>query len=151
MATKEKPATTQAEYEKAWEEVKSGKQKAPSFNDMSPTQKETLMTKEDKASEKQAAKDKADYLKDYGKGLKDELDEYKTSGKLLNASKSHPWGQGIQEMSDAIRAERTRAGLPTKSMKKGGAVKYKKGGSVSSASRRADGCATKGKTKGRII
>lgn len=29
--------------------------------------------------------------------------------------------------------------------------KYKKGGSVSSASKRADGCATKGKTKGRII
>lgn len=28
---------------------------------------------------------------------------------------------------------------------------YKKGGSVSSASKRADGCATKGKTKGRII
>ena len=29
--------------------------------------------------------------------------------------------------------------------------KYKKGGSVSSASKRADGCAVKGKTKGRII
>ena len=30
-------------------------------------------------------------------------------------------------------------------------VKKAKGGSVSSASKRADGCATKGKTKGRII
>jgi hypothetical protein len=29
--------------------------------------------------------------------------------------------------------------------------KYAKGGSVSSASKRADGCATKGKTKGRMI
>jgi len=29
--------------------------------------------------------------------------------------------------------------------------KYKSGGSVSSASKRADGCATKGKTKGRIV
>ena len=29
--------------------------------------------------------------------------------------------------------------------------RMKKGGSVSSASKRADGCATKGKTKGRII
>ena len=28
---------------------------------------------------------------------------------------------------------------------------YKKGGSVSSASKRADGCAVKGKTKGRIV
>jgi hypothetical protein len=38
--------------------------------------------------------------------------------------------------------------------KKGGAVKAKKmasGGKVSSASKRADGCATKGKTKGRMI
>jgi hypothetical protein len=42
-------------------------------------------------------------------------------------------------------------------MAKGGKVKskakvkkYAKGGSVSSASKRADGCATKGKTKGRI-
>jgi hypothetical protein len=36
-------------------------------------------------------------------------------------------------------------------MKKGGAVKkMASGGSVSSASRRADGIATKGKTRGRI-
>ena len=28
---------------------------------------------------------------------------------------------------------------------------YKKGGSVSSASKRADGCATRGKTKGRMV
>ena len=37
-------------------------------------------------------------------------------------------------------------------MKKGGTVKkMAKGGSVSSASKRGDGCAIKGKTKGRII
>ncbi len=43
---------------------------------------------------------------------------------------------------------------PIEYKKKGGAIKAKKmakGGSVSSASKRADGCATKGKTKGRII
>ena len=41
-----------------------------------------------------------------------------------------------------------------KGLKKGGKVKAKKmakGGSVSSASKRADGCAVKGKTKGRMI
>ena len=37
---------------------------------------------------------------------------------------------------------------PVKKYKKGGCVKMSKGGSASS---RADGCATKGKTKGRII
>jgi hypothetical protein len=37
-------------------------------------------------------------------------------------------------------------------MKKGGKVKkLASGGKVSSASKRADGCATKGKTKGRMI
>jgi hypothetical protein len=37
-------------------------------------------------------------------------------------------------------------------MKEGGAVKkMAKGGSVSSASKRADGCAIKGKTKGRMV
>ena len=36
-------------------------------------------------------------------------------------------------------------------MPKGKVKKMAKGGSVSSASKRADGCATKGKTKGRII
>ena len=37
-------------------------------------------------------------------------------------------------------------------MKKGGSVKMAKGGSVkSSASRRADGCCAKGKTKGRMV
>ena len=38
--------------------------------------------------------------------------------------------------------------------KKGGSrgfLDYKKGGKVSSASKRADGCATKGKTKGRFV
>jgi len=37
-------------------------------------------------------------------------------------------------------------------MKRGGSVKkYAKGGSVSSASSRADGCCTKGKTKGKYL
>jgi len=39
-------------------------------------------------------------------------------------------------------------------MKRGGkakAKKYAKGGKVSSASKRADGCVTKGKTKGRFV
>ena len=37
-----------------------------------------------------------------------------------------------------------------KAFKKGGTVKMAKGGSVSSASKRADGCAVKGKTRGMM-
>ena len=80
MAKKEAPATTQAEYDKAWEEVKSGKQPAPSFDDMGPLPKPE--------PKKEPAK-------------------------------------------------------PVKKMAKGG--------SVGSASKRADGCVVKGRTKGRII
>jgi hypothetical protein len=36
-------------------------------------------------------------------------------------------------------------------MKKGGKVKKAKGGSVSSASKRADGCAQRGKTRGKFV
>jgi hypothetical protein len=36
-------------------------------------------------------------------------------------------------------------------MEKGGKVGYKKGGKVSSCSKRADGVAMKGKTKGRMV
>jgi hypothetical protein len=40
----------------------------------------------------------------------------------------------------------------TSMMRKGGKVKkMAKGGSVSSASKRADGCATKGKTRGKLV
>ena len=42
--------------------------------------------------------------------------------------------------------------LRASGMKKGGAVKKRaKGGSTSSASKRGDGCAIKGKTKGRFV
>ena len=111
-------------------------------------------TNRDVAREGVAADKKAKYLKSYGAGLKDSLDTFKRRGDLdMEMSRTaSPEGQGFEEMKDAIRSERKRAGLPTENMKKGGSVKkMAKGGSVSSASKRADGCATKGKTKGRII
>ena len=57
-------------------------------------------------------------------------------GALLKGAKE---GMGGKELEKAMNK------------KKGGAVKkYAKGGSVSSASKRADGIATKGKTRGKI-
>lgn len=44
------------------------------------------------------------------------------------------------------------AGMKPPGMKKGGSVKKAKGGSVkSSASKRADGCAQRGKTRGKMV
>ena len=56
-----------------------------------------------------------------------------------------------EEAMDAVKSygRSYREGM---GMKKGGKVKkYKKGGTVSSASKRADGIAVKGKTKGRFV
>jgi len=63
-----------------------------------------------------------------------------------------------QKRSIAREAERRSTFGPTqdqrdraaRGMKKGGAVKMAKGGSVGSASKRADGCAVKGKTRGMM-
>jgi len=53
------------------------------------------------------------------------------------------------------KAEKTSGGggggIPSDKMDKMKKMNYKAGGKVSSASKRADGCAIKGKTKGRIV
>ena len=49
--------------------------------------------------------------------------------------------KGFKNLGEAFKAMRRSAGITS----------YKSGGSVSSASKRADGCATKGKTKGRMV
>jgi len=54
--------------------------------------------------------------------------------------------RAMEEITQAYEDFRTGKG-----MKKGGAVKMAKGGSVSSASSRGDGCAQRGKTKGRML
>ena len=110
-------------------------------------------TNRDVAREGVAQDKKAKYLKSYGAGLKDSLDVFKRRGDLdMEMSRTaSPEGQGFEEMKDAIRSERKRAGLPTENMKKGGSVKkMSSGGSVGSASKRADGIAVKGKTRGKI-
>lgn len=57
--------------------------------------------------------------------------------------------RGRPMVEDIMVAEEAPAGAM---MRKGGKVKkMAKGGSVSSASKRGDGCATKGKTKGRFV
>jgi hypothetical protein len=49
--------------------------------------------------------------------------------------------KGFKNIGEAFKAMRRSAGITS----------YKSGGKVSSASKRADGCAVKGKTKGRMV
>ena len=62
--------------------------------------------------------------------------------------------KGIQPPSpdEGPTLDRGMRGMPRRpGMKKGGCVKKAAGGKVGSASKRADGCAIKGKTKGKMI
>jgi hypothetical protein len=71
--------------------------------------------------------------------------DYKSSGTYGEAAKSS------RTLGDLFRgsARHARTGA---TYKKGGKVKkYASGGSVSSASKRADGCAQRGKTKGKMV
>ena len=70
----------------------------------------------------------------------------------VDLSGNPPTDDDTQEYRD-MRAQ-TDAGYKyaTENKRKGGAIKkMAKGGSVGSASKRADGCAVRGKTKGRMV
>ena len=56
------------------------------------------------------------------------------------------------EMTEAAEAAEAAESSASPTMRRGGKVKkYSGGGSTSSASKRADGCATKGKTRGKFV
>lgn len=57
----------------------------------------------------------------------------------------------MEEMKDPEAYRKNKAMYDVSTEVKKFDENYKKGGSVSSASKRADGCATKGKTKGRMV
>ena len=126
-----------------------------SENDMEPLSKERKEALSSKADVKEMPESKARFLRSYGQGLSDAKTQFKEAGDIPKSSMEE-LGPGIfgigassdsvakgnilgrKEMRDAIKKERARAG-----MKKGGMVK-------SSASKRADGIAVKGKTRGKI-
>ena len=58
----------------------------------------------------------------------------------------------MQYLRDQLQQADSEKRRETRGMKKGGKVKkMDKGGSVSSASKRADGVAIRGKTRGRMV
>jgi hypothetical protein len=88
----------------------------------------------------------------FGKGLSNLAD----SGMGMLVPMSYlAQSQRKKALTRAEEDEEERKGRMTRTgggMRKGGKVKkMAKGGSVSSASKRADGCATKGKTKGKMV
>ena len=73
----------------------------------------------------------------------------KIADKILESDKNV--AKGIEIKAGKVEKDKPYKLNPVEKKKGGMIKKMAKGGSVSSASKRADGCATKGKTKGRII
>ena len=74
-----------------------------------------------------------------------------TQSATTKTERTMPSPQSMQEAADAamrIQEDLAPTTRTTMGKKKGGCVKMAKGGS---ASKRADGCAVRGKTKGRIV
>jgi hypothetical protein len=70
-----------------------------------------------------------------------------------DASRRESRYQDAKKEASKSDKDRTREvnGFPSKLYSVDRKIKLRKGGSVSSASKRGDGCATKGKTKGRFV
>lgn len=86
---------------------------------------------------------------EYANELQREMGRAKTM-KNVNAQQSEkpPSKQSMQDAADeAMRRKEERAPTTRSTM---GSV-FKKGGKVSSASKRADGCAIRGKTRGKMV
>ena len=85
-----------------------------------------------------------------------EVAEKNMVGRALNRLKTNVMGSNVDNELASIREEERARKNPegneakfrkAMGMKKGGSVSYKSGGSVKSASSRADGCAIRGKTR----
>jgi hypothetical protein len=78
------------------------------------------------------------------------LKESKSSAS--NSGSNSGSNERLGKMTERLGGSRVGFTVPDISNRKGGVIKMAKGGSVkSSASRRGDGCASKGKTKGRMV
>jgi hypothetical protein len=151
-------------FDKAFEDMKSGKIKGPTNDDMGPLSKERKEALSSKVDVTEMPESKARFLRSYGQGLSDAKTQFKEAGNIPKSSMEE-LGPGIfgigassdqvakgnilgrQEMRDAIKKERARAG-----MKKGGAIKVKKmaSGGKTSQLAKANGIAVRGKTRGKI-
>ena len=106
---------------------------------------------------------KEDYLEGYGKGLETGKQNpvKRAITKTLDIALGNPhesarrgYQQGLDEMEKAKKSEADRSKIINKPSSEVSKFdeNYKKGGMIkSSASKRADGCAIKGKTKGKIV
>ena len=89
------------------------------------------------------------------RSIKSDIDELANSRASMGSVNMLPSGRMSPEKKEEVikpTPKRSNYTVPKASEFTGmGGMKFAKGGSVSSASKRADGCAVKGKTKGRFV
>jgi len=133
------------------------------LNRLSTAAYNKAMPEADTTTGKLKGKSLMDSIEKYNEGARETIAEgEKNTEKYGNAAadefKKGNYGSAIKEgvkglgsaaktMGVDVPVEAFRAGMNR--LKNG--EKFAKGGSVSSASKRADGCATKGKTRGRLL
>jgi hypothetical protein len=162
MAKKETPATTQAEYDKAFEDVKLGKQPVPSFDDMGPRPPrmgglEFVDPKDNERVRKSQEAARVKMLKDIrqslsGPTVRDAQGniEYKKKGGVIKDLKKAGFYDAKKDKAKRLSIINKVTTKPQRIEmvdKMFSAKKMAKGGTASS---RADGIATKGKTRGKI-
>jgi hypothetical protein len=106
MAKKETPATTQAEYDKAFEDVRSGKQPIPNFNDMGPKGKglEYVDPKDNERVRKSQEAARAQMLKNIKESFSgpEVPGEYRKKGGAIKAKKMSSGGSTASSRADGI-------------------------------------------------
>lgn len=114
-------------FDKAFEDMKSGKIQGPTNDDMGPSLRKDLNAFENEIMSRPPIKARKQYLED-------EMANYNLKKTLAPKDKRVMIPGTVNEAD-------------TSSNRLNLMPEYKKGGSVSSASRRADGCAIRGKTR----
>ena len=113
MAKKETPATTQAEYDKAFEDVKSGKQPVPSFDDMGPKGKglEFVDPKNNERVRKSQEAARAQMLKNIKESFSgpEVPGEYRKKGGAIKAKKMAKGGTASSRADGCAVRGKTRA------------------------------------------
>jgi hypothetical protein len=85
-----------------------------------------------------------EHAEKYAPGMSLDMPDQKPIKRMKSGGMPDLTGDGKVTRADVLKGRGV--------FRKGGGVKkYAKGGSVSSASKRADGCAVKGKTRGKIV
>jgi hypothetical protein len=103
--------------------------------------------------DRQQNEEDLDLIPRAGRMLKEKLNEDLTGGAYVGSRLNMPSNTRLGKMSAGDTAllnkyDNSAEGAKASMKRKYG---FKKGGSVSSASKRADGCAIKGKTRGKIV